>query len=114
MSVNDVKTILAEVLDIDVSTISGDSYLIEDLGVESIDFLEIAVELNQKFGINVIDDVIFFRSLKEYLYAEDRDSLISEYSYLDSKRVEEILESDVEEPLLKVSDIVAYIDRYEY
>ena len=48
-----ISEVLTELLDIDPEAIGPQSYLVRDLGVESIDFLELAVALNSRFGIDV-------------------------------------------------------------
>ncbi len=44
---------LVEVLNIDANAISSDSKLISDLGVESIDFLDIGYELEKHIGTEI-------------------------------------------------------------
>lgn len=49
---------IANVLDIDPSTVSADSRFVEDLGADSLDFLEIIMSVEDEFGIKVpVDDV---------------------------------------------------------
>jgi len=54
-----VKQIVADILDIQEEEILSHTYLIRDLGAESIDLLELAVSLNAGFQIEIRDDDIF-------------------------------------------------------
>lgn len=44
---------IAEVLDLDESTITADSKFVDDLGADSLDFLEIIMGIEDEFGIKV-------------------------------------------------------------
>ncbi len=44
---------IAEVLDIDQSTITEDSKFVDDLGADSLDVLEIVMGIEDEFGIKV-------------------------------------------------------------
>ncbi len=44
---------IAEVLDIDASKITPDSKFVEDLGADSLDVLEIVMEIESEFGIKI-------------------------------------------------------------
>ena len=48
-----VRAIIAEVLVIDESEVSLDKRLIEDLGAESIDFLDLVFQLEREFKIKI-------------------------------------------------------------
>ncbi len=112
----EVTEVLTEILDIEDSRISPDAYLIRDLDVESIDLLELAVELNRRTGAEIIDDHVFLRKLREYVVESEEngldagDFLIEKYSFLSKKRVEEILADLEAGPVLKVRDIVSYLE----
>jgi acyl carrier protein len=47
-----VKECLAQVLDISVESIHEDSKIIQDLGADSLDFLDLSFHIQQKFGIS--------------------------------------------------------------
>lgn len=51
-----VRTILADVLMTDKKNIRRDKTLVDDLGADSIDFVEIVLELEKAFGIAIKDD----------------------------------------------------------
>ena len=50
-----VATIIAETCDIPRDTITPDSHAIDDLGIDSLDFLDIAFAIDKQFGINIGD-----------------------------------------------------------
>jgi acyl carrier protein len=104
-----------ELLDLEEDQIGLESYLVRDLGVESIDFLELAVTLNDRFQVSVHDDTVFLRNLRLYL-AEAQEAgkasvpyLQEYYRFLTQQRLEEILADLDGGPVLKVKDLVSYI-----
>ncbi len=48
--------IVSEQLDIDAATICADTNLIEDLGVDSLDIVEMFMEVQDEFGIEIPDE----------------------------------------------------------
>jgi len=48
-----VATIIAETCDIPRDTITPDSHAIDDLGIDSLDFLDIAFAIDKQFGIKL-------------------------------------------------------------
>jgi len=48
-----VASIIAETCDIPRDTISQDSHAIDDLGIDSLDFLDIAFAIDKAFGIKL-------------------------------------------------------------
>ena len=53
---NDVIQIVAEHMGMQVGTISEDSHLIEDIGCDSLDIVEISMELEEHFDISIPDE----------------------------------------------------------
>jgi acyl carrier protein len=51
-----VLTILADVLMTDKRNIRRENTLVDDLGADSIDFVEVVMELEKTFGITIRDD----------------------------------------------------------
>lgn len=107
---------LSEILDVERERITPETYLIRDLEVESIDFLELAVALSSAFHIPVEDDEIFLLDLRLHLESagtgdEKRVSILSaEYPFLEEERVQEILQDLDHGPVLKVKDLVSYVE----
>lgn len=58
MVLDKIKTILADQLDIDEDVIEADSLLIEDLGADSLDAIDIIMSVEDEFGIEVPDEII--------------------------------------------------------
>lgn len=47
---------IADVLELDPSTITADSKFVDDLGADSLDVLEIVMSIEDEFGIKVTTD----------------------------------------------------------
>ena len=112
----EITEILAEILDIENHNISPETYLIRELGAESIDLLELAVAINSRFNIDVNDDEIFLRKLRDYITeAEQQNKNILQYlaknlPFLSRKRLENIIADLEGGPTLKVKDLISYIE----
>jgi len=48
-----VKTIIADVMELDKDEIYLDSSLIDDLGIESVDFIDISARIEEEFNIEI-------------------------------------------------------------
>ncbi len=112
---NQVNEIIAEILDIDPKNMSRESYVIRELGAESIDLLELAVRLNDCFNVEIDEDVIFLKSLRLHLDNAERTGsdpsvyIREKYSFLQEERVGAVLSDLDDGPVLKVKDIVSYV-----
>ena len=51
-----VEQLIADHLHIDASTINDDSKIVEDLGADSLDTVELIMEFEEEFGIEIPDD----------------------------------------------------------
>lgn len=107
MTLKKLKTIFEEVLDIDPGTVKEETYVIRDLNAESIDLLELAVHINEKFGIEADDQALFLRRLRSHA---GEDGIRNRYPYLRKGREREIMLDLDGGPVLKISDLVDYID----
>jgi acyl carrier protein len=111
-----ISEILEEILDIDPNEVTPETYLIRDLGVESIDLMELTVSLNERFNIMVDEEVVFLAPLRTVIQKARQERkepsalMMEKFSFLSSKRIFEILEDVKNGPVLKVKDIVRYID----
>ena len=56
MTIDKVKKLIAEQLNVDENKIQEDSKLIEDLGADSLDVVEMLMTLEDEFGIAIPDD----------------------------------------------------------
>jgi len=113
----EITKILSDILDIDDRNISPETYLIRELGAESIDLLELAVALNSRFKIDVNDDEIFLRKLRQYITKAGQQNkdilqyLAEKIPFLTRKRLEDIITDLEGGPTLKVKDLIAYVER---
>ena len=53
-----IKEILADQLDIEENAITPDSLLVEDLGADSLDAIDIVMSVEDEFGIEVPDEIV--------------------------------------------------------
>ena len=58
MIIEKVKELLAEQLGIDTKTISDDANILEDLGADSLDIIEMLMTLEDEYGVTIPDDQI--------------------------------------------------------
>ena len=111
-----IREILADILDIEDQNITADTYIVRELGAESIDLLELAVSLNARFKVEVNDGEIFLARLREYITeAEEQKKdvvqhLAERLPFLAKTRLEEIVLDLDGGPTLKVRDLVSYIE----
>lgn len=106
--------IVADIMDVDPATITDQTYLMRDLGAESIDLLEIGVAMQHRLGIPVQDDALFLRDLRLVLLqaeeagADPAAALAARYPHLAASRIQAILEDLPGGPVLQVGDLLAY------
>ncbi len=50
-----VRTIIANVMELDEDEISLDSSLIDDLGMESVDFIDISARIEEEFNVEIAE-----------------------------------------------------------
>lgn len=111
----ELKKMLEELLDLEDRELTPETLLIQDLGAESIDLLELAVTINSRFKIAVKDDEIFLRRFR--LYSTDakkqgKDAvryLAGRYPFLGEDRIAEIMAHIKEGPQLKIKDLISYV-----
>lgn len=53
-----IKAILAEQLDVDEDIITKESLLVEDLGADSLDAIDIVMSVEDEFGVEVPDEIV--------------------------------------------------------
>ena len=58
MIIEKVKELLAEQLGMDIKEIHDDSNILEDLGADSLDIIEMLMTLEDEYGITIPDDKI--------------------------------------------------------
>ena len=100
----EIKNILADILDLDGQTVTPESRLTQELGVESIDLLELAAALNARFKVEVREEDIFLQGFN----ARSAES----YPFLAAQRLREIAAEQKDGaagPVVKVKDLVSYV-----
>ena len=58
MIIEKVKELLAEQLGIDAKTIADDANILEELGADSLDIIEMLMTLEDEYGVTIPDDQI--------------------------------------------------------
>lgn len=51
-----VREVIANYLNIDPATIGDSTQLVEDLGMDSLDSIELVMEIEEKLGVEMADD----------------------------------------------------------
>lgn len=111
----EVAAMLHEILDIDDRSITGETYVIREMGAESIDLLELSVALNSRFCVDINDDEIFLRMLRLHMREATQEGmepvkfLASRYPFLTQNRIREIVSDISRGPVLKMKDLAAYV-----
>ena len=117
MSIFDqVQTVITEVLEVEPEEVNFETYVMRDLPTESIDLMEYGVGLTKECGVSVHDETVFLKSFRLHM-AEANDKglepaahLVNIYPHLSPARVEEMLHTISEGPVLQIRDIVAYVE----
>jgi acyl carrier protein len=101
----EIKKILIEILDLEGQAVTPESLLMQELGAESIDLLELAAALNARFKIEIREEDIFLQGLS----ARPGES----YPFLTEQRLREIAadltNNPAGGPAVKVKDLVSYV-----
>lgn len=58
MIIDKVKELVAEQLGVDKDTIADDANIIEDLGADSLDVIEMLMTLEEEYGVTIPDEKI--------------------------------------------------------
>lgn len=66
MTIDKVKKLIAEQLNVDEDKIQEDSKLIEDLGADSLDVVEMLMTLEDEFGLSISDEeAVTLKTIKD-------------------------------------------------
>jgi acyl carrier protein len=67
----EIERIIAEHLDIDISKVTDDAHLIDDLGADSLHTVELIIEFETQFNLDISDDdaeeLVTVGKIKEYI-----------------------------------------------
>ena len=58
MELEKIKAIIAEVLNIDVETITADTTFVDDLGADSLDIFQIVMGIEEEYDIELDNDTL--------------------------------------------------------
>ena len=58
MELEKIKAIIAEVLNIDVETITADTTFVDDLGADSLDIFQIVMGIDEEYDIELDNDTV--------------------------------------------------------
>ncbi|MCI6004115.1 MAG: acyl carrier protein [Blautia sp.] len=58
MELEKLKSIIAEILDIDADTITEDTSFVDDLGADSLDIFQIIMDLEEEYDIEIDSDTV--------------------------------------------------------
>ena len=58
MELEKIKAIIAEVLNIDVETITADTTFVDDLGANSLDIFQIVMGIEEEYDIELDNDTV--------------------------------------------------------
>ncbi|NLL74270.1 MAG: acyl carrier protein [Erysipelothrix sp.] len=69
-----IKEIISELIEVDVSTIGDTALIIDDLGADSIAVMEIVMELEEEYGVEVpTEDVLNLKTVADIVaYIESK------------------------------------------
>ncbi|MEH0021903.1 MAG: phosphopantetheine-binding protein [Desulfobacter sp.] len=117
MSYEKVRDVLVDVLDLDEDEIELDSHLMDDLAAESIDFVDIAFNLEKKFKMKINPGDIFPAFLQEVtifnddgtLTAEVADRFEKDYPHITCDQLEAFCEEKNGELFFTVETIVNFV-----
>jgi acyl carrier protein len=110
-----LRELITDIMDVEGETITAETYLVRELGAESIDLLELSVSINHHFHVAVKDDDIYLRNFRLFLVEAERQGedpisyLHDRLPFLPTERIREILADLGAGPALKVKDLVSYV-----
>jgi acyl carrier protein len=112
-----VQGVLADALGVDEEEVTPEASLREDLGAESIDFLDISFRLEKAFGIKIPRGELFPENLDPAFVQDNKltDAGLAEVRrrlpHADLAKLEQTRDTSLIPNLFAVRDIVDYIER---
>jgi len=112
-----VQGVLADALGVDEDEVTPEASLREDLGAESIDFLDISFRLEKAFGIKIPRGELFPENLDPAFVQDNKltDAGLAEVRrrlpHADLAKLEQTRDTSLIPNLFAVRDIIDYIER---
>jgi len=113
--IDTLRELITDIMDVEGETITEETYLVRDLGAESIDLLELSVSINHEFHVTVKDDDLYLRNFRLFIVEAERLGkkpvayLAERFPFLATERIVEIIEDLEVGPAIKIKDLVSYI-----
>ncbi len=107
---------ISELINCDEDEVIPDAKLVEDLGFESIDFLELSMTLSQEYRFEIDDKALFLSQFRPLIESGSRDevlqNLVEAYPHLEKTELEAMLREAPRGNVLKVSHLARYIEHH--
>ena len=114
-SLTALRDIIMDIMDVEGEAITEETYLVRDLGAESIDLLELSVDNKNNYRISVKDDDIYLRNFRFFLVEAERlmkepaAYLLESFLFPTFERFAEMLGDLEAGPAIKFKDLISYI-----
>lgn len=81
--VESFKNLVADLLGVDLDMIHNETSLVDDLGAESIDFVDLCYQMEKKYKIGVVKLTDIYPKERDMEYNEENlEELIKQYPYM--------------------------------
>lgn len=108
-----VRKTIADLINCGEDEITPEARLVEDLGFESIDFLELAMTVSSRYKVELDEDGLYLSSFRSLLRnaspEEAMDRLRAAYPHLPVRELRQMLETADQGNVLKVSHVASYL-----
>ncbi|MCE5244620.1 MAG: phosphopantetheine-binding protein [Syntrophobacteraceae bacterium] len=105
---------ISELINCDESEVTSEAKLVEDLGFESIDFLELSMTLSQHYRIDMDEKTAFLSGFRPIATGGAREQVLKRlaeaYPHLPESEIERILDEAPHGKVLNVSHLAYYIE----
>ena len=81
--IESLKTLLADLLGVEYEIINEGTSLVDDLGAESIDFVDLCYQMEKKYKIGVVKLADIYPKERDGQYSEEKvQELLNQYPYM--------------------------------
>ncbi|MFP5213272.1 MAG: acyl carrier protein, partial [Acidobacteriota bacterium] len=107
-----LQTIVSELINCDEAEVTPEARLVDDLGFESIDFLELAMTLGNRYRCEVDEKTIFLSDFRPLISGNGNalERLEEAYPHLDRQELQYMLEDAPRGNVLKVKHLISYLE----